>query len=197
MLPCLLLALAAAPPPPVPPPTPPPMVVRNPEPSLWPGNGTFGIRVGWDGGTGTGGISVGNVGLKYLLNDNFALAFDLGVGISGSRTGSGASFAVDGGVLIYLRTPGVSLRPYFPLMLGVGILNSSATPTTTTPVDGRVYGYSYFHLAFAGGFGAEFWLHRNFSLAGELLLRLQMSSFDPVVVSFGTIAPGIHATFYF
>ena len=188
------LASAAAPPPPPPiTPSAPPMV-RSENTSVWPGNGSFGLRVGWGGGTATAGVDVGNVGLKYLINDNLALVADVGLGITGSRIGSGASFALDGGVLIYLRTPGVALRPYFPIMGGVGLINTQSVPMG---VNDRVYSYSSFHLAFAAGVGAEFWLARWFSVAGELLLRLQVSNFDPVVVEFGTLSPGIHATFYF
>lgn len=190
LLPVLIASFAQAVPPAAPPPTPPPMV-RQAEPVLWPGAGSFGLRVGWDGGTASGGVNVGNVGLKYLINDSLALSVDLGLGISASRVASGASFALDGGVMFYLRSPAAVLRPYFPLLAGVGLINSNSTNPTTP------FSVSTFTMAIAGGFGAEFWIARYFSVAGELLVRLNISNFDPVVVSFGTFAPGIHATFYF
>jgi hypothetical protein len=186
-------AAAAPPPPPAPPLTTPPMV-RSENTIVWPGAGTFGLRIGWGGGTATAGIDVGNVGVKYLINDHLGLSVDLGLGLTASRLGSGASFALDGGVMFYLRSPAVALRPYFPLMLGLGIVGGNPAPSTTGI---ERPGYSTFQLAFAGGIGAEYWFSKHFSVAGELLLRLQMSNFDPVIVNLGTLAPGIHASFYF
>lgn len=191
LMPVLFASLAQAAAPAAPPPTPPPMV-RQADPVLWPGAGTFGLRIGWDGGTASGGVNVGNVGLKYLINDNLGLTVDLGLGITASRIANGASFALDGGVMFYLRSPAAALRPYFPLIAGVGLINSNSGASNPVP-----YSTSTFNFAFAGGFGAEFWIARYFSIAGELLVRLNISNFDPVVVGFGTFAPGIHATFYF
>lgn len=182
-------AFAAAPPVSAPPPTPPPMVTESG--GVWPGAGTFGLRIGWGGGTATAGMDIGNFGIEYLINDHLGLTVDLGLGLVASKLGSGASFALDGGVLFYLRQPGVSLRPYIPLMVGLGIVGGNPYNSTANAY------YGGFQFAFAAGVGAEFWFSKQFSVAGEVLLRLQMSNFDPVVINFGTLAPGIHGSFYF
>jgi hypothetical protein len=54
-----------------------------------------------------------------------------------------------------------------------------------------------FQLALGSGIGAEYWLSRHFSFGAELMLRLMLSNFDPLVVHLGTLAPGVRATYYF
>jgi len=79
-----------------------------------------------------------------------------------------------------------------PVLFGVGIDSAAASSRVTTTSSAGV-----FQLAVGSGIGAEYWLSRHFSFGAELMLRLMLSNFDPLVVHLGTLAPGVRATYYF
>lgn len=198
-------ALAAndvAPPPPPPPQPAPAAPAGSREEYRWPGAHAFGIRAGLGGSTGTPGINVGNVGIKFLLTDNLALSADFGLGLStgGGVYGGGASasFALDGLLAIYLRDAGQALRPYVPLLFGLGFSQvSQPIYNSAGQVIGQGTSTGSFSLAAGAGIGAEYFLARNFSLAADLMIVLHIASVAPVGISIGTVTPGVHATYYF
>jgi hypothetical protein len=155
----------------------------------WPGAGHLGLRAGIGGSTATPGIDVGNVGIKYLATDKIAVSADLGLRIAASNSSSFADFAVDVAASFYLGDTGKNLRPYIPLVVGLGVVGQSNN------FGGR--GAGTFQLAFGGGVGAEYWFSQNFSIAADLVLRVGFANFNPLVVEIATLTPGVHATFYF
>lgn len=159
------------------------------EESRWPGAGAFGLRAGLGGGTGTGGIEAGNLGITYLVTDSLGLSVDLGLGLSTGGFGGTASFALDGALLFYFRDTAHAFRPYVPVLLGLGFELGRATSTTAARGN--------FQLALGAGLGAEYWFSKHFSLAAELMVRVQFGSFDPLQVSFGTLTPGVRGTWFF
>ncbi len=177
------------------PPAPPPQPSQPP----LPGAGSFGIRAGFGGSTATPGIDVGNVGMKLMVTDGMSLGLDVGVGLTAASGYSQASFAADAVLGIFLRPRGASLRPYVPLLFGVGFASRAqqqtvpvgTTTVTTTQTAGGI------SFAIGGGIGAEYWFAPSFSVAAELLLRLVATNLDPIAVSIGTLTPGIHATYWF
>lgn len=185
---------------PPPPPAPPqaevatqaPQVME--EPSRWPGPRTFGLRAGIGGGTATAGVDAGNIGVTYLINDSMALSADLGLGLTATSGGGGANMALSALMAFYLGEPVKSLRIYVPLLFGVGIDSSATSSRSSTSV---TTGSGVFQLALGSGIGAEYWLSKHFSFGAELMLRLMLSNFDPLVVHLGTLAPGVRATYYF
>ncbi len=152
----------------------------------WPGSGHIGIRAGVGGSTATPGIDVGNVGIKILATDNIAVSLDLGLQIGAVSGFSFANFGIDAAASFYLGDTSKNLRPYVPVVVGLGLVGNSFNRTGGS-----------FQLAFGGGFGAEYWFSRSFSLAADLVLRIGFPSFNPVAVEIRTLTPGIHATFYF
>jgi hypothetical protein len=195
----LLMAVLSAtatwnpPPPPAPPPdTVPSAEAQLPEePSRWPGPKTFGLRAGIGGGTATAGVDAGNIGVTWLINDSMALSADLGLGLTATSTGGGANMALSALMAFYLGEPIKSLRIYVPVLFGVGIDSAASGRSTTTVSEG------VFQLALGSGIGAEYWLSKHFSFGAELMVRLMLSNFDPLVVHLGTLAPGVRATYYF
>jgi hypothetical protein len=189
----------AAGPDPAPPPPPPPNVSAPVvSESRWPGAHAFGIRAGLGGGTATPGIDVGNVGVKFLLTDSLALSGDFGIGLSSGNGESSASFAVDAVMSIYFRGIEHDLRPYIPLLFGLGFGSRQAAPvysSTGLLLNGTEM-TSSFQLALGGGIGAEYFFAKSFSLAADLLVRLVVSS-TPITFGIGTLTPGIHATYWF
>jgi hypothetical protein len=179
-----------------PPPPPPPPAVQAPPP---PGAGSFGIRAGLGGSTATPGIDVGNVGAKFMVTDGIVISFDVGLGLTTSSGYSQASFAADAVLGLYLRSRPASLRPYVPILFGVGFASRTQQQlmqvgSTVYPVNTQTGGFS---LAIGGGIGAEYWFSPSFSVAAELLLRLAATSLDPIAVQIGTLTPGVHATYWF
>jgi hypothetical protein len=156
------------------------------ESGRWPGAGHVGIRAGIGGSTATPGVDVGNVGVKILVTNSIALSFDLGLQIGASSGVSFANFGIDGAASFYLGDTSKNIRPYIPVVVGLGIVGNNF---------GRNSGA--FQFAFGGGFGAEYWFSRNFSLAADLVLRAGFTNFNPVTVDIRTLTPGLHATFYF
>ncbi|MBL8953030.1 MAG: hypothetical protein JNK82_19790 [Myxococcaceae bacterium] len=179
------------------PPPPPPAVQASPPPAAPPpGAGAFGIRAGFGGGTATPGIEIGNVGAKFLVTDGISLAVDVGLGLTAASNYSQASFAADAVLGFYLRPRPASMRPYVPVLFGLGF--SSRTTQTTTGgevvVDPRVGGIS---VALGGGIGAEYWFSPSFSVAAELVLRISFGNFSAIAFNISTLTPGIHATYWF
>lgn len=186
-------------------PTPAPAVqlpVPPPKHDINPGAGAFGIRAGFGGSTATPGIDVGNVGAKVFLTDTLALSADLGIGLLTGAGYSEATFAVDAVVGIYLRSRMVSVRPYVPLLVGLGFASTrsplsgsgtGAIPGGSSAVSAR----GGLSLAAGAGIGAEYWFTPSFSCAAELMFRLEAVSLDPLVMQLGTVTPGIHATYWF
>ena len=168
---------------------PPPPQHTSSQADRWPGAKSFGIRAGYGGSTATPGIDVGNVGIKVLLTDSLALDADLGLGIISSAHDSSSTFALDAGLDIYLGDAHRSLRPFIPLFFGLGVVNGTLA--------GDFGGGSQFQLALGGGFGAEYFFAKQFSVSAELLLGIHFIDFDPVTVAIGTVTPGVFATYYF
>ncbi len=190
---------AASEPAPAPPPPPPPQAQATTSPSAPPpGAGSFGIRAGFGGSTATPGIDVGNVGAKFLFTDSIGLSVDVGLGLTAASGYSQASFAADGVLSFYLRDRRSSLRPYVPVLFGIGFTNRSQEQTTATGTvtvtNGPLGSVSF---ALGGGIAAEYWFSPSFSVAAELMLRLSIGNFNAVAFDLSTLTPGIHATYWF
>jgi hypothetical protein len=185
------------------PPPPPPNVTAPASPvsteSRWPGAHAFGLRAGLGGGTATPGVDVGNVGVKFLLTDSIALSGDFGIGLSSGGGASSASFAVDAVASIYFRGIEHDLRPYIPLLFGLGFGSQQAQPvySATGLLLNPGQNTGSFQVALGGGIGAEYFFAKSFSLAADLLVRLLVTSSQPLTFNIGTLTPGIHATYWF
>ncbi len=160
---------------------------QDTEAGRWPGAGHIGVRAGLGGSTATPGIDVGNVGIKVIATENIAVSIDLGLRIFTASFGSYADFGLDAAGSFYLGDSSKNLRPYIPVVVGLGVVGGNAA--------GR--GAGTFQLAIGGGFGAEYFFSRNFSLAADLVLRIGFQSFNPLAVEIRTLTPGVHATYYF
>jgi len=190
----ILAASKAAPNEVAPPPPSPPPTVTAPQPPPPPGAGTFGIRAGLGGSTATPGIDIGNVGAKFLVTDSIGLSVGVGFGLTSASGYSRAAFAADGVVSFYLRARPASLRPYVPVLFGVGFSSGRTQPVSTVYEDPG----GSFSLALGGGIGAEYWFSPSFSVAADLVVRLSATNFNSSLsIGINTLTPGVHATYWF
>ena len=146
--------------------------------------GTFGFNVGFQDSS-LGGTGVIMVSGKYLVLDD--LAITAGAGIQASSGDLNADyFALSGGVRKYLRTD-----EFAPFIEG---------KFTYVSEDIDVKGVDKTTADFSANFGAEYFLHKQFSIEGSVGLgfgTVHDKISDKDYTYFGTHTVGLSANFYF
>ena len=147
--------------------------------------GAFGINVGFQDSSSIGGTGVIMISGKYLiLND---LAVTAGFGIQASSGDLDADFfALSAGVRKYFRTD-----EFAPFIEG---------KFTYASEDIDIIGVDKTTADFSANFGAEYFLHKQFSIEGSVGLGFgtvhdKISGQD--YTYFGTHTVGLSANFYF
>ena len=177
-----------------PPPTPAAQPVAAPAPvstepvELSAGKGAFGIRGGFSGGssfvppvTGTAtSVGFSNLGISLFLSNNLKLLVDAGFGFVMSGSNAAVGFGAAAGIEILLRDITDALRPLIHISARFGGQGSF----NTIGLGARV------------GFGAEYFLSKNFSINGLLAIDLPFFIGNSIAFSAVTAAPGLGATFY-
>lgn len=147
--------------------------------------GTFGINVGFQDSSSIGGTGVIMVSGKYLVLDD--LAITAGVGLQASSGDLDADFfSLSGGVRKYFRTD-----EFAPFLEG---------KFTYVSEDIDALGVDKTIADFSANFGAEYFLHKQFSIEGSVGLgfgTLHDKILDKDYTYFGTHTVGLSANFYF
>jgi hypothetical protein len=152
-------------------------------------SGTVGFNVGF-GDSVFGNVGVVTISGKYFFQDNFAIV--AGVGVQESSGDLDAKFfSLSGGARYYLRTDDFS-----PFVEGKFSYEDENIDITGVRTDQTA-------LDFAAVVGAEYFLHKQFSIEGAVGLGFGTITVknpglpDQDVTYFGTRTVGVSANFYF
>ncbi len=165
-------------------------------------SGMFGFNVGFDGGPASNGAvessaigtyvnNVATITGKVFISNNMAILAGLGFQTDGGdKDASYNSFAV--GARYYLKVD--DFAPFIDGKLTYAAL------TVKDAAGVKIADCSIFDLGF--GFGAEYFLAKQFSLEGSVGLGFGSASNDAVTPAqddtyFGTRSLGVSANFYF
>lgn len=152
-------------------------------------SGTLGFNVGF-GDSVFGNIGVVTVSGKYFLQDNLALVAGFGVQES-SGDFDDKFFSLSGGARYYLKTDDFS-----PFVEGKFSYEDENVNVNGSRLDQTA-------LDFSAVVGAEYFLHRQFSIEGAVGLGFGTITVknpglpDQDVTYFGTRTVGVSANFYF
>jgi hypothetical protein len=159
-----------------------------------PSHGAFGLSVGIGNYTNPGDFIVGG---RYFIAKDMAILAGAGLQLNDSGATSNAkstNFGLAGGFRKYLKTE--DLSPF----VGGQLLYASTRQgaNTAAPQDVTTFGI------YAEG-GAEYFLSKNFSFEGSVLIGYTSNEYKPVVgggnsvkaTTFGTAKGNLGANFYF
>lgn len=145
--------------------------------------GSLGFSAGFDNTAET------NLSGRYFFTNNVAMTATLGMETHGADMDSDY-LAIGAGVRYYLSNDG-----FAPFVVGRLLLSQYEE---SDPAGGKIADTST--IDFSVGFGAEYFLHKQFSLEAAVGLGFGTSSDDVANLDdtyFGTDTLGVSATFYF